>query len=59
MNLMKSYVGFSLSIYAAWKEKCVRPFLITSVKNMENVKKNISTPIITAIFPKIKMELPN
>ena len=51
--------GFSLSIYAAWKEKCVRPFLITSVKNMENVKKNISTPIITAIFPKIKMKLLN
>ena len=40
-NLMKSYVGFSLSIYAAWKEKCVRPFLIISVKNMENVKKKI------------------
>ena len=34
-------------------------YCLTSVKNMENVKKNISTPIITAIFPKIKMELPN
>lgn len=28
-------------------------------KNMENVKKNILTPIITAIFQKIKMELLN
>lgn len=28
-------------------------------KNMENVKKNILIPIITAIFPKIKMELLN
>ena len=41
------------------ERKCVRPFLIISVKNMENVKKNILTPIITAIFQKIKMELLN
>ena len=30
-----------------------------NLKIAKYVKKNISTPIITAIFPKIKMELPN
>lgn len=46
-NQMKNYVDYSSSIYAVQKENYVLLFLTTSVKNMENVKKNTLIPTTT------------